>query len=257
MSGKNSEVGGGTPPCPLSKKMTPEICEQEFAKGVRACLRCKQPMFMYSEPVEAVGPVEPEEAVEPVAEEPEQVAEEPEQVAEVAETEPAQTEPEPLPAEAPRPEPTKDEPSPRNQKPTPAGKICVECGRPRKRLVGRGLCGMCYPRLKKSGELDTKYPVTTHLGMKPRTVAPSRTDAPDKTPAAMPTIRFSAARRAVPTTAAPPDPTSATIVLRFDLEDERDLRLYESLQMAAKLDRRTLDAETMVLLETATDGQRL
>lgn len=116
---------------------------------------------------------------------------------------------------------------------------------------------MCYPRLKKSGELDTKYPVVTHLGRKPRTSAPSRSAALDKTTAAMPTIRFSAARRAVPTTAAPPDPTSATIVLRFDLEDERDLRLYESLQMAAKLDRRTLDAETMVLLETATDGQRL
>lgn len=236
MSGKNSEVGGETPPCPLSKKMTPEICEQEFAKGVRACLRCKQPMFMYSEPVEAVGPV----AVEPGAA-----------------GEPEQTEPEPLQEEAPRQEPTKDEISPRNQKPAPAGKICVECGRPRKRLVGRGLCGMCYPRLKKSGELDTKYPVATHPGIKPRTSAPSRTDAPDKTPAAVPTIRFSAARRAMPTPAAPPDPTTATIVLRFDLDDERDLRLYESLQMAAKLDRRTLDAETLVLLETATDGQRL
>lgn len=244
MSGKNSEVGGETPPCPLSKKMTPEICEQEFAKGVRACLRCKQPMFMYSEPVEAVGPV----AVEPGAA-----------------GGPEQTEPEPLPAEAPRPEPTNGGPSPRNQKPAPAEIICVECGRPRKRLVGRGLCGMCYPRLKKSGELDTKYPVVTHLGRKPRTSAPSRSAAPDKTTAAVPKsadhrpgqARFRAARRAEPVAETAPDPTSATIVLNFDLEDERDLRLYESIQMAAKLDRRTLDAETLVLLEASTDGQHL
>lgn len=36
--------------------------------------------------------------------------------------------------------------------------VCLECGR-EKRVMGRGLCGACYMRLKKSGEIDVKYPL--------------------------------------------------------------------------------------------------
>ena len=37
-------------------------------------------------------------------------------------------------------------------------RACLECGE-QKRIIGRGLCGACYPRLKNRGELDAKYPL--------------------------------------------------------------------------------------------------
>ncbi|MDY0037977.1 MAG: hypothetical protein RBS05_18860 [Zoogloea oleivorans] len=35
---------------------------------------------------------------------------------------------------------------------------CAECGKDRT-LIGRGLCGTCYNRIKKSGDLDEFYPL--------------------------------------------------------------------------------------------------
>lgn len=44
---------------------------------------------------------------------------------------------------------------------------CMECGMERG-IIGRGLCGACYLRLKKLGELNAKYPVQKG-GRKPPT----------------------------------------------------------------------------------------
>ncbi|APG24076.1 hypothetical protein [Syntrophotalea acetylenica] len=37
-------------------------------------------------------------------------------------------------------------------------KACLECRATGKRIIGRGLCGACYSRLRASGGLDAKYP---------------------------------------------------------------------------------------------------
>lgn len=40
-------------------------------------------------------------------------------------------------------------------------KGCLDCGSTEKKIVGRGLCGGCYNRLKKAGTLDEMYPLAT------------------------------------------------------------------------------------------------
>ena len=59
---------------------------------------------------------------------------------------------------------------------TPANngdRICKECGMPKK-IVGRGICGACYHRLKVAGNLD-KYPASRKPKKKEKLVEASAT----------------------------------------------------------------------------------
>lgn len=73
-------------------------------------------------------------------------------------------------------------------------------------------------------------------GRKPKlSIVPSRPTAPE-------------AKDEEPAPSAPSNP-SASLVLSFDLSSERDRRLFEKIRELAELDRRSPDAEILVLLE--------
>lgn len=141
-------------------------------------------------------------------------------------------------------------------------KGCLDCGSTEKKIIGRGLCGGCYARLKKAGTLDELYPLAALPAEKPveeTPVKPVVEEEQEPTPPAMETaptepVRFPPDFSAIKHTAFVHDPENRRlfnlppnqVLLTFE---ERDQDLLQALTELAEEDRRTLPAQILCLLE--------
>ena len=128
---------------------------------------------------------------------------------------------------------------------------CLECGK-NKRIIARGLCGACYPRLKKSGELNSKYPaknkkksvVVDDKPLASTTVVPQKTEKINKPAKVTP---ISAVPSKNPSTEKPKtDNSLRELSVKFF---ERDRQLLESVVKGAAFGRRSLSQEILFRLE--------
>jgi len=118
-------------------------------------------------------------------------------------------------------------------------RACADCKREDVRIVGRGLCGKCYYRHQKAGTLD-RFP---RLGDAP----PGRKRKPAAEKPAAP--EASVPRREP---AAGPAPSSGVTLV---FADERDRQLLQALERLARRERRSVEAQCMVLLERAMTAE--
>ena len=122
---------------------------------------------------------------------------------------------------------------------------CLECGAVRT-IIGRGLCGTCYRRLKRREELDTRYPARKRGPDQPvnRGVAIDLTTPSKVAKAASPAVTKAAtvADAVLP----PARGTDNSVRLQFL---DRDQQLLDRLKKGAFANRRTLDQEIMFRLD--------
>ena len=119
--------------------------------------------------------------------------------------------------------------------------VCLECQQERP-IIGRGLCGTCYNRLKKADLLDTKYPLASVPLEKPAEMI-ADPDTTTEEPL-LPTVK--PAKAHLPET---PEEGDGTIVpLHFTA---RDTDLLAFLRGWATDERRSLDQQILAVLDNA------
>lgn len=121
----------------------------------------------------------------------------------------------------------------KNSKSSKPVRLCLEC-QGEKTIIGRGLCGGCYHRIKKSGDLDSKYPAKGSLAK--GSLPLDRT--PMKVASKVTNIKPAVVDEAVD--------RGAVIILKVT---ERDADLFGALQDWADDERRTIHAQVLYLLD--------
>jgi len=116
-------------------------------------------------------------------------------------------------------------------------RTCADCGREMK-IIGRGLCGRCYYQHKKAGSLDR---------FKPRGPVPPRKTGGQKGSGARTRDKSPAAAGQKQVVQGRP------IALPF--EDERDKELLQRIMDLARVERRSVEAQCLVLIEKAMEVQ--
>ena len=125
-------------------------------------------------------------------------------------------------------------------------KKCFECGELRT-IIGRGLCGRDYHRLQKAGVLDDKYPVKPKHSNK-KSGRPSAVD--QNTEQGLSLVKE-------PTNVVPACDDSQFPPVRVLLCFEaRDQKLGDYLSTWATVERRTVEAQLMVIIDKAVDERR-
>jgi ribosomal protein S14 len=132
-------------------------------------------------------------------------------------------------------------PKPAKAKPKYKGKKqikpCARCGKERP-VVSRGLCGSCYRTVKNQGKLDELYPAIRRAKKQAK---PDAEKQKCETPGRMP-LQLGKSH-------------IITVPLHFNLDEPRDADLHRRLVEAADVDRRTMPAEIMTLLEPVTSDE--
>lgn len=131
-------------------------------------------------------------------------------------------------------------------------KICLECEDPKKKVVGRGLCGTCYARISNAGLLNEKYPLA---GTRTETVKSSDVAEPDRTEDQKENAAMSAGLEkgdGVPDVLADrPVRKQRNHLIEVSVRFfERDAPLLEALRCAALKNRRSVSAEILFRLES-------
>jgi len=132
-------------------------------------------------------------------------------------------------------------PKPVKEKPKYKGKKQIKpCARCEKEMpvVSRGLCGRCYHIVKNQGKLDELYPAIRRAKKQAK---PDAEKQKCETPGRMP-LQLGKSH-------------IITVPLHFNLDEPRDADLHRRLVEAADVDRRTMPAEIMTLLETVTSDE--
>jgi len=121
-------------------------------------------------------------------------------------------------------------------------RACAECGA-EKRIISRGLCGACYPRLKKAGTLDELYPAKTQ---KKKAASPAKGE--DHLPAATKMIDQESLIDSEPNRV----PAAESVLVEMS---QRDLELFEQLKRWAEDERRSIPGQILHILDKVVPGR--
>jgi len=124
-------------------------------------------------------------------------------------------------------------------------KECVDCGRIMS-IVARGLCGKCFNRHKKIGDLDELYP-SKHDKKRKFTEQPAIEEKPGSPKIAPPEEQTLVAESSPKKT----DNSICEITVRFMLEDAD---LEQEIKASAKYHRRSLSQEILFRLEHGAEA---
>jgi len=131
---------------------------------------------------------------------------------------------------------------------------CAECQQTRT-IIGRGLCGNCYGKLKRKGQLDAKYPLTSPVRTKkpmkreniePEDVCAQACGNPQRFEKVGALLKDAVPVEKKTTEKIDLQGHAQEITLNFQ---ERDQDLFTALKDWAECDRRTPEAQILHLLD--------